>query len=89
MAGLRRSPDIYYEVVEDKAVIVDPEGKELLTLNEVGTIVWEAIDGEHDEEALVDVVAARFPDVARETLDRDVRVFLDELKESELLERPA
>ena len=79
MAGLRRSKDAYFEVVEDKAVIVDPAGSELLTLNRTGTIVWHAIDGERDEASIVDEVATRFPDVSRETVATDVRRFLAEL----------
>jgi hypothetical protein len=79
MAGLQRSADAYFEVVEDKAVIVDPTGAELLTLNQVGTIVWQAIDGTRDEPALVEELATRFPDVPRQTLDGDVRRFLAEL----------
>jgi len=89
MGGLRRSADAYFEVVEDKAVIVDPAGTELLTLNAVGTIVWQAIDGEHDETAIVDELAGQFPDVARETLEADVGRFLTELEGVNLLERSA
>ena len=89
MAGLRRSKDAYFEVVEDKAVIVDPAGSELLTLNRTGTIVWHAIDGVRDEEQLVDELAARYPDVARLELAGDVRRFLAELEQANLLERSA
>jgi hypothetical protein len=89
MAGLRRSADAYFEVVDDKAVIVDPAGTELLTLNKVGTVVWHALDGERDEAAIVDELAARFPDVSRDTLSADVRRFLAELEDVKLVERRA
>ena len=85
MAGLQRSADAYFEVVENKAVIVDPAGTELLTLNRVGTIVWQALDGERDEGSIVEELAARFPDVPRPTLEADVRHFLDELEGANLL----
>ena len=89
MAGLQRSADAYFEVVEDKAVIVDPAGTELLTLNTVGTIVWHAIDGERDEAAIVDELQTRFPSIARDTLAADVRAFLVELDRVKLLDSPA
>jgi hypothetical protein len=87
MAGLQRSADAYFEVVDDKAVIVDPAGAELLTLNRVGTIVWHALDGERDETAIVEQLAARYPDVPRDTLSADVHTFVVELKGANLLEQ--
>jgi hypothetical protein len=87
MVGLQRSADAYFEVVDDKAVIVDPAGAELLTLNRVGTVVWHALDGERDEAALVEQLAARYPDVPRATLTTDLRKFLAELEGANLLER--
>jgi hypothetical protein len=89
MAPLRRTGDAYFEVVEDKAVIVDPAGTELVTLNHVGTLVWQAIDGERDEASITDELAARFPEVPRKTLEADVRRFLDELDGVNLLDRSA
>jgi hypothetical protein len=85
MAGLRRSPETYFEVVEDKAVIVDPEGRELLTLNRTATIVWHALDGERDEDQIIDQLAARFPEVPRDQLLADVRRFVAELTSVGLL----
>ena len=89
MAGLQRSADAYFEVVEDKAVIVDPAGTELLTLNTVGTIVWQSIDGEHDETAIVGELARQFPDMPSETLEADVRRFIADLEGMNLQERSA
>ena len=87
MAPLRRTGDAYFEVVEDKAVIVDPAGTELLTLNQVGTIVWHLLDGQRDEASITGELAARFPEVPRETLEADVRRFLSELDDVKLLDR--
>ena len=89
MRGPRRADGAYFELVDDKAVIVDPEGRELVTLNRVGTAVWEALDGERDEGSIVDELAGRFPGVARRQLEGDVNSFLAELDTARLLERPA
>jgi hypothetical protein len=89
MAPLRRTSDAYFEVVEDKAVIVDPAGTELVTLNHMGTLVWQALDGERDEASITDELAVRFPEVSRETVEADVRRFLAELDDVNLLDRSA
>ena len=82
---LMRSPRVTYEVVDAQAVLVDPGGRELLTLNEVGTVVWEAIDGTRDELELIDLVSERFTEVDRSQIERDVRAFLAELESSGLV----
>lgn len=82
---LNRSPFVKYETVDGQAVLVDPEGRELLTLNEVGTLVWEAIDGTRDEGQLVALLAHRFPEVERSQIETDVGTFIVELRSSGLV----
>jgi hypothetical protein len=82
---LMRSPSVTHEVVDERAVLVDPDGRELLTLNHVGTVVWEASDGTKDEQQLIDVVSERFAKVGRSQIERDVRAFLAELRSSGLV----
>jgi hypothetical protein len=73
------------DVVDGKAVLVDPAGREIITLNALGTLVWDALDGTRDLEQLCDGIAARYPDVPAARVDADVRVFLDELTRLDLL----
>ena len=75
----RRSPDVSYEVVEGRAVLVDGAGSELITLNPVGTLVWNALDGERDAAALADHLIGTFDDVSRAELEADIVEFLSEL----------
>ena len=75
----QRSPHVVYEVVDGKAVLVDPEGVELITLNEVGTVVWEALDGERDAGALAADLLGRFEGVSRAQLELDIAAFLSEV----------
>jgi hypothetical protein len=81
----KRSPEVTYEIVEGRAMLVDPSGTELLTLNPVGTLVWEALDGKRDIEELIDQLLPQFVDVSREELEQDVVEFLEELESSELI----
>lgn len=76
---LVRAPEVVHDVVEDRAVLVDPSGQELITLNATGSAVWQALDGARDDEALADLLHAQHPDVARDTILADVRGFLDVL----------
>jgi hypothetical protein len=75
----RRSDGILDEVLDGRAALVNPEGTELLTLNEVGSVVWEALADEQPVDVLVDAVKAACENVPTESVDADVRRFLAEL----------
>lgn len=66
-------------------MLIDPSGTELLTLNPVGTLVWEALDGKREIDELIDRLLPQFVDVSREELEQDVVEFLEELESSELI----
>ena len=76
---MRRADHVIWEVTGTRAVLLDPDGSELITLNPVGTLVWEAIDG-LQPDAITDLLHPRFEGVTREQLATDVRAFLDELE---------
>ena len=80
-----RNPDVVSDVVEGKAVLVDPAGRELITLNAVGTLVWDALDGTRDPDEVCRVVADRYRSTPAAQVHADVRVFLDELSALGLL----
>ncbi len=75
-----------YEVIDGQAVVLDPEGRELVTLNEVGTQIWEHLDGHRGLTELVDDLSGNFDGVSRAEFERDVRGYLDELREAGILE---
>ena len=83
--ALARRADVTFEIVDDRAVLVDPEGVEVVVLNPVGTIVWEALDGTRDAEAIAGHVVDRVPDAPGEQIVRDVALFLDELRAAGLV----
>jgi hypothetical protein len=82
---LRRSPDVTYEVVDGRAMLVDPAGKELITLNPVGTLVWETLDGALDVDGITDRLLPQLEGVTRITLARDVSAFVEELRAAGLV----
>lgn len=78
---MRRVDDVVFEVVEGRAVLVRPDGTELITLNPVGTMVWEALAQPRDPGALADELNGRFGAVGREALERDCAEFVAQLRE--------
>ncbi|MBQ8586646.1 MAG: PqqD family protein [Oscillospiraceae bacterium] len=56
----------------------------MLTLNEVGGEIWKMLDEVESEEEIVDRLLEDY-DVQREELQRDVREFLDKLRELGIL----
>jgi hypothetical protein len=85
-AVFRRRSDIRYRIVGPEAVVVRQSVPEVLVLNGVGARVVERIDGTLTVDALVTALASEY-DVERETLERDVIAFLDDLAEGGVIER--
>ena len=80
MANLRRADGVVYEVVDDCAVLVDPAGRKLITLNAVGSLVWEALATDGDAPSLAAALHPRFTGVDVQQLQADIASFLDELR---------
>jgi hypothetical protein len=84
----QRSPRVVYEVVDGQAVLVDPDGRELLTLNAVGTLVWEELDGARDSAELAAALIDRFDGVGLADFERDITEFLAEVEAAGLVSPP-
>jgi hypothetical protein len=87
MGPVQRVDGVMSETIDGKAVLIDASGRELITLNQVGSVVWDAIDGRRGQAELVDVLGARFPDVAADRLAADVDAFLNALAAAGLIRR--
>lgn len=75
-----RSPDVVDDSVDGRAVLVDADGRELITLNPTGTLVWRSMDGSRDLVEIARIVHDEVGgEVSREQIERDVRGFVDEL----------
>ena len=82
---LKRADSVVYEVVEDRAVLLHPTGKELLTLSVVGSMVWEELAQDGDAHAIAVALLPKFVGVSLEQLEADVQEFLGELAEAGLV----
>ena len=83
---IQRNPDVTSETVEGQAVLIAPEGDEIITLNPVGTLVWDALATARDVDSLTDHLLTQFVNVERDELQGDVVAFLGELRDSGLIE---
>ena len=81
----QRSPRVVYEVIDGQAVLVDPQGVELVTLNAVGTLVWEELDGRRSPADLAAVLLERLEGVTPPELERDIGDFLAEIEAAGLI----
>lgn len=84
---VERSPGTASEAVGDRSLIVDPDGRSVVTLSPTGSIVWEAIDGERDLDALARALADRTTGSTFDQARRDVAAFVSELLEAGLVRR--
>jgi hypothetical protein len=75
----RRSDNVGMQVVDGRAFLLDEGGAEMIVLNPVGTMVWDALDGASDASTIAESLASSFEDVPLARLESDVCDFLEEL----------
>jgi len=81
---LIKNPGAAYRIYDGQATIVLPEQARVTVLNEVGSLVWDRIDGRRSLGEILDAVNEAF-DVVPEQLERDVKEFLDALREQRMV----
>lgn len=79
-----QNPLAAWRVYDGEAVIVSPEDSTLHTLNEVGTLVWEAADGRTSLAAIAARICERY-EVEAPAAERDVDAFVQALLERGLI----
>jgi pyrroloquinoline quinone biosynthesis protein D len=81
---LARKARLHVDRVGGKELLLFPEAA--LSLNPTAAAIVRLCDGERTTAAIIAELSRRFADRAAATLDRDVRGFLDTLRERGLLE---
>jgi predicted thioredoxin/glutaredoxin len=80
-----RADDVSYDVFDGLAVLVDPRTVEIVTLNRVGSLVWQELDGAKTVHELVDAILPSIAGTTADELERDIATFLHELVETGLV----
>jgi hypothetical protein len=81
----QRSPEVTFEVLNGHAVLIDPGAVEMLTLNRVGTLVWEHLGVPRTREELVGELLLLVSGADEAQVTADITTFLDELIDSGLV----
>jgi hypothetical protein len=75
----RRAAQATYDVLDHHAVIIDPGAAKMLTLNPVGTLVWQHLDVDRSCAELTAMLVPMLTGISPEQLELDIASFLDEL----------
>jgi hypothetical protein len=67
-------------------MLAGSSGAEVIVLNETGTMVWDLLADHGDPDELVRLVHEAYPEVAADSIERDVHTFLEELVAADLVE---
>jgi hypothetical protein len=81
----RRSEDLVYRKIQDETILVpikDNVGDmgSIYNLNEVGSFIWEQLDGEKTLLDITNMIVEEF-EVSPEQAQADLREFVSQLKE--------
>ena len=78
----RRATDVTYDELDGHAVLLDRSAVRMLTLNPVGTLVWQLLDDDRTCAELTELLLQKVRGVSAEQLEADVASFLGELVEA-------
>lgn len=84
-AVIFKKEGVIYRNVDNQAVIVDLESSYYCNLNEIGTIIWEQIDGQKTLSDIAGYICDKF-EIPEEQALEDVREFLDDIRKKGLIE---
>lgn len=81
---MRRSEAAMARAVDGELVILDVPSGRYFSLNDVGALVWERLDGTANRDDLLDAITAEFA-VDRATAATDLDDLLESLREAGLV----
>lgn len=76
---LTKSPDAAYRTYDGQATIVLPSRAQVSVLNEVGSAVWERIDGRKSLQEILDGIMEEF-EITRDRALTDLEAFVADLR---------
>ncbi len=79
-----QAADVQFTVLDDEAIILNLNNGHYYTLNPVGTVIWELIDGHRTLQAVLEGVCEQF-DVDRERAHDDLVALVVRMEQEGLL----
>lgn len=80
----KQNPAMITRTIDGLAVIMDPQEGRVLSLNPVGTLIWDMADGSNAQEDILTAVCSEF-DVSRDEASPDLVEFVEKLAGKNLL----
>lgn len=81
---LTRNNDILWKLIDGKVVLLDMDEAMAMTLNDVGSHIWMALEKQKTHDELVQDVVTAF-DVDENTARKDTHSFLNEMIKKDLI----
>lgn len=79
-----KSPETASRLIDNEAVIIVIKENEVNVLNEVGSRVWDLIDGKKDVKQIASVISDEF-NVSFDEAIKDTEMFIDELSRKNMV----
>jgi hypothetical protein len=80
----KKNENAAYRIYDGQATVVMPDRNEVKVLNEIGSLVWDAIDGRRTVGQILDSILPTVLEdyqVAEDDVRRDIDAFLVDLRE--------
>lgn len=74
----KRAQGLPWQIIDEKAVILDPHHQKVHELNEVGSFIWEKLDGTNDPQQISELLAENF-DCEQAMAVSDIQDFCENL----------
>lgn len=74
----KRVQGLPWQIIDEKAVILDPRNQKVHELNEVGSFIWEKLDGGNDSEDITNLLVEDF-DCELAVVASDIQEFCEGL----------
>ena len=81
----KQCEDLVCRVIDGEVVILTTDGRNIHSLNPVGSVIWELSDGTKSIGEIISIICKRF-DVSSKDAEADVLEFEAQLIEKNLLE---
>ena len=75
-----------HRILDEQAVVMTPQDSMIHTLNAVGTVIWNSVDGRRTIREICDLLEGRY-EVPRQKLEKDVLGFFQILYDRKVIER--
>lgn len=79
-----RNSDVKWRLIEGTVVLIDPADATLSHFNELGSCIWQELDGSHALDAITARLAEKF-DAPLQMIRKDMIRFVKRLRQMELI----